>query len=116
VRCNRCIEYQERLRSLALNDRAFVESVLGMGTDTVVASRLDAQTHALVRLGALLASDAAASSYHDDVQAALAAGATIDEIVGALVAVADVIGLARVVSAAPQLALALGYDVESALE
>ena len=40
----------------------------------------------------------------------------VDEIVGTLIAVAPVIGLARVVSDAPELALALGYDVEAALE
>ena len=33
-----------------------------------------------------------------------------------LIAVAPEVGLARVVSAAPELALALGYDVDAALE
>ena len=41
---------------------------------------------------------------------------SIDEIVGTLIAVAPTIGLRRVVSAAPELALALGYDVDAALE
>jgi len=110
------IEYQERLRSLALNDDEFVQSVLGMGRDTVEASRLDPKTHALVRLAALLAVDAAPSSYHAGAQSALAAGASVDEIVGILIAVAPAVGLARVVSAAPDLAFALGYDVDAALE
>jgi hypothetical protein len=43
-------------------------------------------------------------------------GATSDEIVGCLIAVLSVVGVARVVSAAPKVGLALGYDVESALE
>ena len=60
--------------------------------------------------------DAAPISYQSSVELALAAGATVDEIVGCLIAVAPIIGLARVVSAAPELALALGYDVEAALE
>ena len=47
---------------------------------------------------------------------ALTAGASIDEIVGTLIAVVPTVGLARAVSAAPELALALGYDVEAALE
>jgi 4-carboxymuconolactone decarboxylase len=110
------IEYQERLRSLALNDNCFVQSVLGIELDTVEASRLDPKTHSLVRLGALLAVDAAPSSYHASVEAALAAGASVDEIVGTLIAVAPAVGLARVVSAAPELGLALGYDVDAALE
>ena len=40
----------------------------------------------------------------------------MDEIVGTLIAVAPTVGTARVVSAAPELALALGYDVEAAFE
>jgi hypothetical protein len=36
--------------------------------------------------------------------------------VGALIAVMPVVGVARVVSAAPNLGLALGYDVGAALE
>ena len=109
-------DYKDRLRSLALNDQRFVRSVLGIRLHTADVSGLDCKTHALVRLGALLALDAAFSSYQQDVEAALAAGASADEIVGTLVAVAPSVGLARVVSAAPELALALGYDVEAALE
>jgi 4-carboxymuconolactone decarboxylase len=108
--------YKETLRSLALNDEHFVESVLGMGHDTVEVTRLDPKTHALVRLGAALAIDAAPSSYQATVDVALAAGAEIDEIVGTLIAVAPTVGLARAVSAAPELALALGYDLEAAFE
>jgi alkylhydroperoxidase/carboxymuconolactone decarboxylase family protein YurZ len=108
--------YKETLRRLALSDESFVDSVLGMGHDTVDASRLDPKTHALVRLGASLAIDAAPSSYQANIEVALAAGANIDEIVGTLIAVAPTVGLARVVSAAPELALALGYDVDAALE
>ena len=109
-------DYKATLRSLALNDARFVASVLGMARDTVDASRLDQKTHALVRLGAALAIDAAPGAYQSTIEMALAAGAGADEIVGTLIAVAPTIGLARVVSAAPGLALALGYDVEAALE
>ena len=108
--------YKQTLRSLALNDERFMESVLGIGHDTVEASRLDPKTHALVRLAAALAVDAAPSSYHATIEWAFAAGADIDEIVGTLIAVAPTVGMARVVSAAPELGLALGYDVDAALE
>jgi 4-carboxymuconolactone decarboxylase len=110
------VDYEERLRCLALNDRAFVASVLGMGQDTVEASSLDPKTHALVRLAVLPAVGGTQCSYRESVEAALAAGAGYDEIVGILIALAPTIGLARVVSAAPELALALGYDVDAALE
>ena len=109
-------EYKETLRRLTLNDETFVAAVLGMGRDTVEVSQLDQKTHALARLSASLAVDAAPISYQSSVELALTAGATVDEIVGCLIAVAPVIGLARVVSAAPELALALGYDVDAALE
>jgi 4-carboxymuconolactone decarboxylase len=46
----------------------------------------------------------------------LDAGASYDEIVGTLIAVMPIVGVARVVSAAPKLGLALGYDVSAALE
>src|SRR3954453_13462797 len=109
-------EYQERLRSIALSDDHFATSVLGMGQDTIEASGLDPKTHAMVRLAALLAVDAAPSSYNASAELALASGASLDEIVGILVAVAPTIGLGRVVAAAPGFGLALGYDVEAALE
>ena len=60
--------------------------------------------------------DAAPASFQHAVAHALAAGATTDEIVACLEAVTPVTGAARVVQCAPKLALALGYDVEAALE
>ena len=110
------MEFQERLRSMALSDDRFVASVLGMGRDTIEASGLDPKTHAMVRLAALMAVDAGQISYNASAELALASGASLDEIVGILIAVAPAIGLGRVVSAAPELGLALGYDVEAALE
>jgi alkylhydroperoxidase/carboxymuconolactone decarboxylase family protein YurZ len=104
------------LSRLALSDERFMETELRMGLDTVDISQLDAKTHALVRLAAALAIDAAPSSYQSAVEPALAAGASMEEIVGTLIAVAPTVGMARVVSAAPELALALGYDVDAALE
>jgi len=108
------LEYQERLRSIALSDDRFVASVLGMKQDTIEVSGLDPKTHAMVTLAALLAVDAAPSSYNASAELALASGASLDEIIGILIAIA--VGLGRVVSAAPELGLALGYDVEAALE
>ena len=47
---------------------------------------------------------------------ALAAGATEDEIADVLLAIAPVAGLGRIVCAAPDVAIALGYDIAAALE
>ena len=47
---------------------------------------------------------------------ALAAGATEDEIADVLLAIAPVAGLGRIVAAAPEVAIALGYYIAIALE
>jgi 4-carboxymuconolactone decarboxylase len=52
--------------------------------------------------------DASCVSYGWAVDAALTAGATADEIMGTLIAVAPLTGLARVVAAAPEVAHSLG--------
>ena len=109
------VDYQDRLRSLALNDERLIGSVLAGGDDVEI-SRLDRKTHALVRLGGLLAIGAARSSYQCQVDAAFAAGASEEEIVGTLIAITPTVGVARAVSAAPELALAVGFDIDEALE
>jgi alkylhydroperoxidase/carboxymuconolactone decarboxylase family protein YurZ len=73
---------------------------------------LDAKAQALVGLGALLSADAATVSVRMMVEVAYGAGATEDEIVGVLLAIAPAVGHARTVAVAPRLALALGYDVD----
>ncbi len=87
--------------------------VLGSGSDAAVSAALRPKVDVLVQLGALLALGAATSSLRSTVDRAIEAGATEAEIVGVLVAVAPAVGLARVVSAAPRLALAIGYDLEA---
>ena len=99
-----------------MNEEAVVASLLGARLDPDELSELDAKTLALVRLGALVVLGAEPVTYQWATQTALAAGATDDEIVGTLVAVAPVPGLTRAVSAAPELAVALGYDIDEALE
>jgi alkylhydroperoxidase/carboxymuconolactone decarboxylase family protein YurZ len=108
--------HEESLRRLALHDERCIESVLAVRLKHDEASGLDPKTHALVRLGALVALGAGSVSYHWAVGAALAAGATTDDIVGTLVAVAPISGLARVISATPDVAIAIGYDIDAAFE
>jgi hypothetical protein len=59
---------------------------------------------------------ASASTYRQLIQEAREGGATADECIGAFVAAAPVAGAVRIVSGAPRLASALGYDVSQALE
>ncbi len=108
-------EYKEHLRRLAIHDDSLFESIL-TDENTPAASALDERTKTLVRVAATIAVDAAPSSIQHVVTLALAAGATSNEIVATLEAVSPVTGAARVVLAAPKVSLALGYDVEAALE
>ena len=78
--------------------------------------RLDQKTLALARLAALIAVGGSVPSYGAQADAAVGAGATPSEIVDVLVGVIPIIGLPHVVAAAPDLALALGYDTDDALE
>jgi 4-carboxymuconolactone decarboxylase len=110
------VDFERTLRRLAIRDDRYICSILADDVENAEASQLDAKTHALVRLGALIALDAPPPSYQASADAALAAGATFDEIVGTLIAVLPAAGVARVTSAAPKLGLGLGYDVESGLE
>lgn len=107
-------EYKEHLRRLAVHDNTFVGSLTA--DETPRASALDARTTALVRVAATIALDAASASFQHAVACALAAGATRDEIVATLEAVTPVTGTSCVVASASKIALALGYDVEEALE
>jgi len=107
---------EDTLRNLTLHDERVITSILARGLDTWDTSCIDARTHALVRLGALIALDAPVVSYQSCIAMALAAGATADDIVDTLIAVAPIAGGARVVAAAPALALAIGYDIDAALE
>jgi len=100
------------LRRLALNDEGSVEMVLTGGSDAEPGAMLLPKVDILVRLGALLAVGAATTSLKTAVQRAKLAGATDDEIVGVLIAVAPAVGQARVVSTAPKLASAIGYEME----
>ncbi len=77
-----------------------------------LATSLDGRTLALVRLGAIAAMGGAAVTHYgalaDD---AFAAGASVGDVVDVLFGVLPIIGSARVVAAAPGLALALGHDL-----
>ena len=86
--------------------------VLASGSTGAEGGTQRSKVDLLVQLGALLALGAATNSLRATVDRAMASGATEAEIVGVLIAVAPAVGQARVVSTAPRLALAIGYDIE----
>ena len=108
------VRFQETLRRLAMIDEGFVEDEAGLGLTG--ASTLEPKTAALLQLGVFVAIGSPAVCLEWSTGRALAAGANEDEIADALLAIAPVAGLSRVVCAAPQVAIALGYDVDAALE
>lgn len=108
-------DYKRQLRRLAVHDDALLEAIVVDGS-SFATSVIDRRTAALVRVAATIAVDAAPASFQHAVALALAAGATNDEIVASLEAVTPVTGAARVVQCAPKVGLALGYDVDAALE
>ena len=105
-------DVERLLRLLALNDEESVGRVLAAGGDAGLGTELSPKVDLLVQLGALLALGAATTSMRATVDRAIEAGATEAEIAEVLVAVAPAVGLARVVSGAPRLAMALGYQLD----
>jgi 4-carboxymuconolactone decarboxylase len=109
-------DYKVTLRRIAVRDDRFIDELLQAESESATIAGLDERSHALTRIAALVASDATPPAYMNSVEAALSAGASHEEIVGVLIAVLPLVGIARVVTAAPNLALAVGYDVSEALE
>ena len=89
--------------------------VLGAGlearTEFQVRSGLDSRSYALVKIAALIAMDAPPASYVWQVANALTEGATPEDILGVLVAVAPQVGGPRIVAAAPEIMVALGLTL-----
>ena len=108
--------FQETLRRLAMVDEGFVADEAGLGLGLGRTTALDPKAVALLRLGVSVAIGSAAVCIEWSATRALAAGATEDEIADVLLAIAPVTGLGRVVCAAPDVAIALGYDVAAVLE
>lgn len=108
-------EHEEILLKLSVRDDAYIDMLLSHERASA-ASHLDPKTEALVRVGALVAVDAAPPSYMQAIECARTSSASNEQIVGCLIAILPVVGVARVVSAAPKIGLALGYDVDAALE
>lgn len=104
-------EHEELLRGLSLNDERAIGRAMGVSAPHLESSTLDAKACALARLAALFGLAPAAVSYRWAVTEAIAAGASDDEVVGVLVAVARIVGSGRTNSAALELAAALDLDL-----
>ena len=86
------------------------------GHGSPLSNHLDAHTRALALIGAAICVGASQKMFQELVNTALLSGAVEEEIVGVLLAVAPAAGEPRIVTAAPKIALALGYDIDLAFE
>jgi len=112
---NQTVRFKEILRRLAIIDEAFVEGQAGLGLDPAGLSALDLKTVALLQLAVLAAIGSSEGSLQWSTDRALAAGASEEEIAEVLLAIAPVVGLGRIASSAPGIAIGLEYDIDTAL-
>jgi alkylhydroperoxidase/carboxymuconolactone decarboxylase family protein YurZ len=89
-----------------------LEEAVGLREANREASGLDARTFALTKIAALIALDAPPASYAWQVANALDDGATPEDILGVLRAVAPQVGGPKVVAAAPEIMVALGLSID----
>ena len=102
----------EELRGISGGDLAFLETAVGLREAQLERTGLDARTFALVKVAALIALDAPPASYAWQITNALADGATPEDLVGVLRAVAPQVGGPRVIAAAPEIMLSLGLPLD----
>lgn len=102
---------QENMGALARGDAPVLETLAQMTVDTFERSGLDMETYMLVRIAALIAMDAAPISYLMNLGLASDLGVDLEKIQGVMVAVAPIVGSARVASAAGNMLRGIGLEV-----
>ncbi|AIR99835.1 carboxymuconolactone decarboxylase family protein [Streptomyces glaucescens] len=93
------------------SDTPVLDTLAAMTVDSIERCGLDDRTLILTRLAALAAMDAPAISYLAHVSPAVRAGLTAEQLQDVLVAIAPVVGTARVMSAATHISEALGITI-----
>jgi alkylhydroperoxidase/carboxymuconolactone decarboxylase family protein YurZ len=101
-------ETHETLSGLSSGDLDALGAALAMRDDLREDTGLDGRTFGLVKIAALIALDAPPASYMWQVANALDDGATPEDVLGVLRAVAPQVGGPKVVAAAPEIMVALG--------
>jgi alkylhydroperoxidase/carboxymuconolactone decarboxylase family protein YurZ len=102
---------REVLTALALGDPDLLAAGLEVRAEWKARSGLDTGRYALVKVAALIALDAPPASYLWQVSSALEAGATPEDVIGVLIAVAPQVGGPKLVAAAPELMVTLGLSL-----
>jgi hypothetical protein len=93
------------------SDTPVLDTLTMMTAASLESSDLAPREFMIARIAALVAVDAPAASYALNVEAAADSDITLDDVEDILVAVAPIVGTARVVSAAANIAQGLGFVV-----
>ncbi len=104
-------ETRNQLSGLAMGDMAIIGEAREIRETWREQSGLDPRSYALCKIAALVALDSPPASYLWQIPNALEAGATPNDIVGVLKAVAPQVGGPRTVAAAPEIMVALGLSL-----
>jgi alkylhydroperoxidase/carboxymuconolactone decarboxylase family protein YurZ len=96
---------------MATGDAPVLEALLEINGIALNRAELDPVTMLLVRIAALAAVDAPATSYLMHVGPAVQAGVTVEQVQDVLVTVAPIIGAPRVLAAAQNVTDALGIVI-----
>jgi 4-carboxymuconolactone decarboxylase len=101
-------ETHQTLTGLSTGDLDILDAAIGLRDVGRESTGLDARTFSLVKIAALIALDAPPASYAWQIGNALEEGASPEDILGVLRAVAPQVGGPRVMAAAPEIMLGLG--------
>src|SRR4029453_10779008 len=97
---------RDQLQAIAAGQAAILEELARMEVSTLERSKLDKETYLLVRLAALVATDAAPVSYRAHLGGAGDPPISCEQVLATSAAIAPVVGSSRVLSAASKLARA----------
>ncbi|MFF7751436.1 carboxymuconolactone decarboxylase [Streptomyces sp. NPDC007971] len=93
------------------SDAPVLETIAAMTIDSIEHCHMDERTLILTRIAALVAMDAPSISYLAHINPAIKADFTVEQLQDLLVAIAPVVGTARVMSAAGHIAQAFGVAI-----
>lgn len=97
------------------DDQPVLNTIAEITAVSLARGTLNAREHMLARLAALVAVDAPTVSYVLNFGPAAEVGLTVEDTQGLLVAVAPIVGTARVASAAGKLSDAFGFVIDLAI-
>ena len=101
-------ETEACLRGVASGDMGAVDVLVNKHDGVLDASGLDAETFQLVQIAALASMDASPASWVTHLDAADDTNVQLEKVLGTLLAVAPIVGTARIVSAGAKIVSAAG--------